>query len=213
MSASSPVLALTATASCETKATVIKSLSLRPDLVKIYVSPNRPNIYLFKRKVSKDLKDTFAWLIDSIKEKKKDTPKTIIYCKSQKDCGRLFRHFKCELGDHAYYPSNVAQVSENRLIGMYHHSTLKKHQERVMNSLFRPDGLCRVVFASTALGMGVNVRDIRFVFHYGPPRQMDDFIQEMGRGGRDMLSSTAILFYNGTHLRKCDRDVQHYAQN
>ena len=110
MPTSSPVLALTATASCEMKATVIKSLSLRPDLVKIYVSPNRPNIYLFKRKVSKDLKDTFAWLIYSIKEKKKDTPKTIIYCKSQKDCGRLFPHFKGELGDHAYYPSNVAQV-------------------------------------------------------------------------------------------------------
>ena len=48
-----------------------------------------------------------------------------------------------------------------------------------MDSLFRPDGVCRVMFASTALGMGVNVRCICFVIHYGPPRQMDYFIEEM----------------------------------
>ena len=136
-----------------------------------------------------------------------------MYCKSQKDCGKLFRHFKYVLGDKAYYPLNVAQVSENRLFGMYHHNTLKKHQEMVMNSLFSPDGVCRVVFASTALGMGINVRDIRNVVHYGPPRQMDDFIEEMGRAGRDMLPSNAIVLYTGIHLRKCDKVIKDYAKS
>lgn len=209
----SPVLALTATATSATKATVIKSLSLRSDVVKIYVSPDRPNIYLHKMKVNKDLNEAFGWLVQMIKEKGPNTPRAIIYCKSQKDCGRLFRHFKIELGDHGYSPVFAEQNSRNMVIGMFHHNTLKKHQDRVLDSLFNENGVCRVVFASTALGMGVNIKDIRFVIHYGPPRHMDDFVQEMGRTGRDLLPSKAILLYHGNQLRKCDKIVKHYAKS
>ena len=46
-----PILALTATASSQTIASVTKSLSLPPNMKKIYISPNRPNIYLFNKNV------------------------------------------------------------------------------------------------------------------------------------------------------------------
>ena len=70
---------------------------------------------------------------------------------------------------------------------MYHHNTLKKHQERVLDRLFDEAGVCQVVFASTALGMGVNIKDIRMVIHYGPLMHMDDFVQETGRVGPDVI--------------------------
>lgn len=182
-------------------------------MCKVYVSPNRPNIYLHKVKVTRDINEAFGWLIDMIKEMGPSTPRTIVYCKQQKDCGRLFHHFKMELGEKAYYPLFSEQVSANMVIGMYHHNTLKKHQVRVLESLFIESGVCRVVFASTALGMGVNIKDIRQVIHYGPPKHMDDFVQEMGRGGRDMNPAKAILIYHGSQLRKCDKIMKQYAMN
>ena len=66
---------------------------MHQDVVKIYVSPNRPNVYLSKENVSQRLDDAFQWLIDEIKEKGRHTPKTIVYCKSQKDYGKLFCYF------------------------------------------------------------------------------------------------------------------------
>ena len=209
----SPVLALTATATSATKATVIESLSLRPDTFNVYVSPNRANIFLHKMKVSRAVHEAFGWLIDMIKEMGPNTPRTIIYCKQQKECGRLFRHFKLELGGNAYYPLHSVPSSANMIIGMYHHNTLKKHQERVLDSLFCEAGVCRVVFASTALGMGVNIKDIRMVIHYGPPMHMDDFVQEMGRAGRDLQPAKAVLIYHGGHLRKCDKVVKKYTKS
>ena len=99
------------------------------------------------------------------------------------------------------------------LIGMYHAKTLKRYKERVSESLFDENGVCRVVFASTALGMGVNLRDIRQVIHYGPPRQVEDFVQEIGRAGRVGKPAKSLLFYHGLHLRKCEQAIKTYAKS
>lgn len=57
----------------------------------------------------------------------------------------------------AYFPLGGPTVSSNMLIGiLFHAKTLKRHKERVSDSQFEEQGVCRVVFASTALGMGVN---------------------------------------------------------
>lgn len=97
-------------------------------------------------------------------------------------------------------------------IGMFHAKTLQTHKERVSESLVESNGTCRVVFVSTALGMGVNMRDVRQVVHYGPPRQMEDFVQEISRAGRDGKPAKSILLYTGLHLKKCEQTVKDYAK-
>jgi superfamily II DNA helicase RecQ len=208
-----PVLALTATAAKKIKKNVIESLSLKKYMVLIDVNPNRPNIYLSVRKISNDLNSSFQWLVEKLKKEMNTMGRVLIYCKTIKDCGRIFTYFKCKLGSDAYYPAGTEQISNNMLVGMYHHSTLQKHKERIINSLHDMQGVCRIVIATNALGMGVNFRNIRTVIHYGPPRQMDDFIQEIGRAGRDNLSAVSILMYNGMLLRKCDTQMKLYASN
>ena len=156
----------------------------------------------------------FRWLIDDIKQNNINTDKTLIYCKTQKDCGKLlFRIFKLELGTFAYYSPTAEHQSENMVIGMYHHNTLSHNQQRVVNTFFKAGGICRVVFATTALGMGVNIPDIRRLVHFGPPRSIEDLVQEIGRAGRDLCPSKALLLYTGTHLRKCDANVVEYAKS
>ena len=204
-----PLLALTATAAQKTKDEITKTLSLRPDRLEIIVSPDRPNIYLYKAKVNADLLKSFNWLLTMLKSKVVSCPKTLVYCKSIKDCGNLFTFFRDHLGKCAY--TSDEQVAKNMLIGMYHHNTLEKHKKRIINSLYSSEGTCRVTFCTNALGMGINFPNIRYIVHYGPPRNIEDFIQEVGRGGRDGKPAVAILLFRGIHLRKCDKAIKQYA--
>ena len=57
--------------------------------------------------------------------------------------------------------------------------------------------------------MGVNFKDIRYVVHYRPPRCIEDFIQEIGRDGEKAVSA---LFFQGKHLKKCDKAVKAYVK-
>ena len=50
--------------------------------------------------------------------------------------------------------------------------TLKKYKDRVMDSFKVNAGNVRIVLASSALGMGVNFPDVRYVVHLGPARSI-----------------------------------------
>ncbi|RMJ20764.1 hypothetical protein PHISP_08366, partial [Aspergillus sp. HF37] len=51
----------------------------------------------------------------------------------------------------------------------------------------------QVVVATSALGMGVDIPDIRSIIHVGRPRTLLDYAQESGRVGRDGQASEAII--------------------
>lgn len=54
-------------------------------------------------------------------------------------------------------------------------------------------GDCPFLVCTNAFGLGINKPDVRWVLHYQPPMSVADYIQEVGRGGRDGQSATGLL--------------------
>ena len=51
------------------------------------------------------------------------------------------------------------------VVAMYHSKSPDNIKELVFSSLLEVDGKCRVVIATGALGMGVNIPDVRSIIH------------------------------------------------
>lgn len=63
------------------------------------------------------------------------------------------------------------------------------------------DGTVKVVFATSAFGMGVDIPDIRVVVDYLISETVEQYYQEVGRAGRDGLPAEGYLLYTNQSRR------------
>jgi superfamily II DNA helicase RecQ len=65
----------------------------------------------------------------------------------------------------------------------------------------------RVIFATTALGMGVNILNVSKIIHIGPPSSLEAYMQEIGRACcSGSKSICAIMYYNNSDISK-NKDI------
>ena len=76
---------------------------------------------------------------------------------------------------------------------MYHSCTDPEIKDHILLNFSKPSHL-RVVVATIAFGMGVDCPDVHQIVHIGAPNDVESYIQETGRAGRDGMQSVAILF-------------------
>jgi superfamily II DNA helicase RecQ len=104
---------------------------------------------------------------------------------------------RCAPGKVVVYGNSVPQVmaiAEELRCHAYHSKAADKAG---MLDAFRR-GAHRVIAATGALGMGVDIPDIRCVVHVGRPRTLLDYAQESGRAGRDGESSEAFMLLDAS---------------
>ncbi|XP_068686782.1 putative ATP-dependent DNA helicase Q1 [Montipora foliosa] len=179
-----PVLGLTATANKDMRDHLIKYLGMKSNLKPIVVSPNKDNIRFTVLKADKSM-HCFDWLVDVLKEKKENTPFTIIFCKTVNDIVSVLTFFLMKLGQSGLYIDGECPKHERCLLGVYYSQTPQKHKDSVNSSFEGLSGNVRVVCASTSLSMGVDFKHVQYVVHYGPSKNLISHLQEAGRAGRD----------------------------
>lgn len=78
---------------------------------------------------------------------------------------------------------------------MNHSSSFDCDKERSLNALTSETSV-RVVLATSAVGCGVDMKNIQYVIHFGPAFDTVDYCQQIGRAGRNTghVTSYAILY-------------------
>ena len=186
-------MALTATATIETFQIVSQRLPLYNPII-IAVSPNRENIKLLVQP-SKSLKEFSAIIVQELKAKRTGYPKTVIFVRSYQDCTNLFLTVACALRKDITFPAGYPNLLKYRLITMYTRATTDEMKSKIMASFTQERSTLRIVIATTSFSMGIDIPDIRQIIHWSPPTDIEQYVQEIGRAGRDGKESMAILMF------------------
>ncbi|XP_062603504.1 ATP-dependent DNA helicase RecQ-like [Saccostrea cucullata] len=195
------LLALSATRTNNIKRRVYRVLGLDPaHTTELTVSPNKPNIKLIVKKVDKNIETSMCWLIDALDDLEDQFPRTLVYCNSISDVSKLY----------CYVVSENNQLQ--KLVDMFHSETLDENKSQIIKVLGEEKSNVRIIFATTALGMGIDVVNCTSMIIFGPPRSVVDLVQMIGRVGRCGSQSVAIIMFNSYQLGHCEKEVKEFLE-
>ncbi|XP_057421269.1 ATP-dependent DNA helicase Q-like 5 isoform X2 [Lotus japonicus] len=168
------VLAMTATATTTTLDAIISALDI-PRTNLIQKAQLRDNFHLSVSMVKNRMKDLLLLIKSSPFA---EVQSIIIYCKFQIETDTISRY-----------------LNDNNILAKSYHSGITSKERSYVQELFSSNKI-RVVVATVAFGMGLDKRDVGAVIHYSLPESLEEYVQEIGRAGRDGRLSYCHLFYD-----------------
>lgn len=164
------VVALSATALPEDRSEIMELLSMWETTI-FEVDLYRSNLRFMKR-MTPSRRQQLKELKHCLKKYRRNT--AIVFCSTREHAEGVASELK------KLYPDDV----------MVYHSRNKRQEKEMLS------GEKSIIVATSALSMGVDVRNVDLVIHYNMPMSLADYYQMAGRAGREWQGARSILLYN-----------------
>jgi ATP-dependent DNA helicase RecQ len=165
------VLALTATATPAVSADICKAFAIR-DADHVQLSFQRPNLHVQVTPCTRG--ERKALLVERLNGAA-DVP-AIVYVTLQQTAEEV-AGFLCRQGLGAK---------------AYHAGLADDYRAELQDAFMAGD--VNIIVATIAFGMGIDKSNIRAVYHYNIPKSLENYVQEIGRAGRDGATAVCEMF-------------------
>ena len=193
-----PIIAVTATATKTVCKDIVSLLNLNNPVI-IQASFDRPNLYLnvielptkdiiVKKKIKQINIDKDVIILDYIN--KYPNNKIIIYINSREETEDVAQ--------------NLNLLKPN-ICSAYHAGFSKEKRNEIQTNF--SNGTTKIIISTIAFGMGID-QIVKCVIIFGCPSSIEEYYQQIGRGGRDGLECETILYFDKCKYNKIFHSIK-----
>ena len=105
----------------------------------------------------------------------------LIFCKTRHECEELAVALPGQLSQNGIIP----ETSAVERVGFFHAGMEAEDREDTYARFKSEENPIYILCATKAFGMGMDIPNIHYIVHLSPPSVLEDYLQEVGRAGRN----------------------------
>lgn len=156
---------------------------LGQDNDRIIYNPIRSHIGMSCLRVEHSVVSRIKEIVNYINNNKIDfeISRMLIFCKTRHECEELAAALPSQLSQNDIIPETNAVER----VGFFHAGMEAEDREDTYARFKSEENPIYILCATKAFGMGMDILNIHYIVHLSPPSVLEDYLQEVGRAGRN----------------------------